>query len=218
MTVSDDPPPPLDGARHSLFLDVDGGLIEIAPEAGTVQLAGGGPMLLERVALALGGALGLLSGRQATAAAPPPPPDMDTARRRLRERIMLGDPLSLADEQAALTVDFSDATAERAEEIAREAVAGLDGVEVVRSPTSFTIRPRAAPVAPAMLALLDAPPFQGRTPVFVGAAAGDEAGFLAASQAGGYGIKIGPGETGARYRLLDPPALRDWLARLGERG
>lgn len=53
--------------------------------------------------------------------------------------------------------------------------------------------------------------FQGRTPIMVGDDVTDEDGFRAAQARGGFGIKIGPGDTSALYRLEDVDAFADWL-------
>ena len=54
-------------------------------------------------------------------------------------------------------------------------------------------------------------PFQGRLPVFVGDDRSDEHGFAAVDGLGGWGVKVGPGPTLARYRLRDVAAVRRWL-------
>lgn len=55
------------------------------------------------------------------------------------------------------------------------------------------------------------PPFRGRTPVFLGDDATDEYAFAAVNDANGISIKVGPGKTGARFRLRDVRAVRRWL-------
>jgi trehalose 6-phosphate phosphatase len=61
--------------------------------------------------------------------------------------------------------------------------------------------------------LLAQPPFAGRPPVFVGDDATDEDGIRAAQAAGGFGVRVGPGRSAARYRLADPDAVGAWLTR-----
>jgi len=56
-------------------------------------------------------------------------------------------------------------------------------------------------------------PFRGRVPVFVGDDVTDEYGFKMVNQLGGHSVKVGPGETDARWRLRDVRAVRAWLAR-----
>jgi trehalose 6-phosphate phosphatase len=53
---------------------------------------------------------------------------------------------------------------------------------------------------------------KGTTPVFIGDDRTDEHGFEAVAELGGAGIFVGrPGETGARYLLESPAAVRAWL-------
>jgi trehalose-6-phosphatase len=67
-------------------------------------------------------------------------------------------------------------------------------------------------------ALLRRAPFAGRRPVFVGDAVTDEEGFAAASEFGGYGIKVGGGPTRAAYRLDRPEDICGWLQASLEAG
>lgn len=55
-------------------------------------------------------------------------------------------------------------------------------------------------------------PFKGRVPVFIGDDVTDEDGMQAAIAHGGFGIKVGPGETVAAHRLEDPVAVLRYLS------
>jgi trehalose 6-phosphate phosphatase len=56
-------------------------------------------------------------------------------------------------------------------------------------------------------------PFAGRMPVFVGDDRTDEDGFVAVAALGGYGVKVGPGDTAARYRCPTIESVHIWLRR-----
>lgn len=72
---------------------------------------------------------------------------------------------------------------------------------------AWEVRPRAVSKATAVEALLGAPPFAGRVPVFVGDDTTDEDGIRAARQAGGFGFRV-------EETFGDAAGVRDWLARL----
>jgi len=55
------------------------------------------------------------------------------------------------------------------------------------------------------------PPFSGRVPVFVGDDLTDEFGFGVVNRLGGHSVKVGDGETAARWRLADTRAVAGWL-------
>lgn len=65
----------------------------------------------------------------------------------------------------------------------------------------------------AVRAFMEAEPFLGGVPVFVGDDVTDEDGFAAAADLGGFGIAVGNRPTqAARYGLADPAAVQQWLA------
>lgn len=73
------------------------------------------------------------------------------------------------------------------------------------------IKPAGKHKGMAVMEFMEEAPFQGRTPVFVGDDATDEYGFRTVNRMKGHSIKVGPGQTVARWRLPDVQAVRDWL-------
>ncbi len=75
----------------------------------------------------------------------------------------------------------------------------------------FELKQRAVSKGLAVRALLAQPPFAGRLPVFVGDDVTDEDGIAAVQAAGGYGVRVGGGDSQARHGLADTDAVRAWL-------
>lgn len=67
----------------------------------------------------------------------------------------------------------------------------------------------------AVTELMAAPPFAGRTPVYVGDDVTDEAALARVNELGGVSVHVGnTAATCARYRLDSPAAVRAWLTDL----
>ena len=75
----------------------------------------------------------------------------------------------------------------------------------------FELKQRAVSKGSAVKALLAQPAFAARQPVFVGDDVTDEDGIEAVQSAGGFGVRVGPGTTQARYRVADVDAVGAWL-------
>ena len=73
------------------------------------------------------------------------------------------------------------------------------------------LKQRAVSKGSAVLAYLAEPTFAGRLPVFVGDDVTDEDGIRAVQAAGGFGIRVGAGQSEAQYRLADTEAVEAWL-------
>jgi trehalose 6-phosphate phosphatase len=67
----------------------------------------------------------------------------------------------------------------------------------------------------AIEALLSAPPYLGRRPVFIGDDLTDEHGFEAVNERDGVSVRVGPGPSRARFRLPNPQAVRDLVRAWG---
>ncbi|MGN6550519.1 MAG: trehalose-phosphatase [Pararhizobium sp.] len=235
-------PPAPDPDGDALFLDFDGTLVGFADDPEAVDVPARLISTLRALATRFGGALALVSGRAIVSIdnhlAPLRLPiagvhglefrradeirsnaaeaqRLEPARRRIAALLPPGDAIRIEDKGGAIVLHFRGAPdmAGRAREIADAAAAEDAGLVAVGGHAIVEVRPRAITKAGAIRAFMDEPPFAGRRPVFVGDDVTDEDGFAAVAALGGYGIKVGPGETGARHRLADVAAVHDWLCR-----
>lgn len=76
------------------------------------------------------------------------------------------------------------------------------------------IKPAGFDKGAAISAFMREPPFEGRTPVFVGDDVTDETGFRAVNRMGGLSVKVGKGRTAAKARLADVEDVLRWLEEL----
>lgn len=84
-------------------------------------------------------------------------------------------------------------------------------IEVFAGNAVVEVRRKGINKGTAVSFLLQHPAFIGRVPVFVGDDLSDEEGFAAVQALGGYGIKVGAGDSAAQYRLADVSAVHRWL-------
>jgi len=232
--------PPLLSTTAALYLDFDGTLADIALHPDEVVVSEPLPQLLLALRERLAGAVAVVTGRRLAAVDALIAParlagsglhgaelrvdsaasallsaDPDGARllaQALRQ-CFAGDPrIYVEDKGAAVSLHYRRAP-EREQEC-REAIRTLappgrfdltEGSRVVEA------RPRGADKGAALAELARRPPFAGRGPVFVGDDVTDEDGFRAAERMGGYGVKVGSGETAARYRIAEVGRVHDWL-------
>jgi len=75
----------------------------------------------------------------------------------------------------------------------------------------WEIKPSGRDKGKSVLEFMREPPFAGRTALFVGDDVTDESAFEAVNRLGGASVKVGPGESAARFRLADAEGVRRWL-------
>jgi trehalose 6-phosphate phosphatase len=92
-----------------------------------------------------------------------------------------------------------------------EAPGAADEWELLDGHCVCELKQRSVSKGGAVRAFLNEAPFAGRLPVFVGDDVTDEDGIRAVQAAGGFGVRVGPGRSEARFRLADTDAVAAWL-------
>jgi trehalose 6-phosphate phosphatase len=232
------PPPPL-AASDALYLDFDGTLADFAPRPDQVVVSAHLTTLLTALAAQLDGAVAVVTGRELAAVDallapvilpgaglhgaelrldPAQPTRVRTVRRivplarALRQRFGKDRRLLIENKTAAVALHYRLAP-ERAQECidTMRELASRWGLDVMTGSMVVEARPRGANKGHAVRILAAQRPFCGRRPVFVGDDRTDEDGFAAAAWLDGYGVKVGPGRTLARYRCDAVEDVRNWL-------
>src|SRR5215471_17928250 len=140
---------------------------------------------------------------------------LEEARRRFKALAAKHSALVLEDKGVNLALHFRTSPGLRAEvlDTARSLADELGGeFEVQLGKMVVELRPSGKDKGVAIAEFMDEPPFKGRTPVFVGDDLTDEFGFAMINRVGGHSVKVGEGESAARWRLPDSAAVRAWLA------
>jgi trehalose 6-phosphate phosphatase len=232
--------PPFLHRNSALFLDFDGTIVDIAARPDDVIVKPGVIELLEGLSRRLGGALAVVSGRsiaQIDGYLSPlvlPAAGVHGAERRDIDGVVtrLRSP-SLSDAAVRLQAFVADhpglllerkpgslalhyrmapefeAACQHAMKLVCDEVAGMT---LMHGKMVIELKPALASKSLALRAFMREHPFAGRDPIFAGDDVTDEDGFEALQALGGGGVKVGAGETIAKFRLAGTGTLREWLA------
>ena len=101
----------------------------------------------------------------------------------------------------------------------REAARPLgDSVEVQGGKMVVELKPAGCDKGRAIETFMQEAPFAGRVPVFLGDDVTDEFGFRVVNRLGGHSVKVGEGNSAARWRLENPVATRACICQPGKCG
>lgn len=215
------PPPPRPSRDWAWFLDLDGTLLDIAPNPRLVVVPQGLVSDLTSLRRSCGGALALVSGRPVSqvrnlmeplrpAAAglhglewvtpdgllhgpSVPLPPVGGVRRTLQEFVINHPGTELENKGPTLALHYRGAP--QHEDAARRAVTAAlvntRGFDVIDGKMVLEVRPAGIHKGTAIGQFMAEPPFAGRVPVFVGDDVTDEDGFKTVNQMGGIAIRVG---------------------------
>ena len=234
-------PPPIDPARHALFLDFDGTLAELIDDPDAVCVPQATLDALIGLQRDLSGALAIVSGRriadldqflkplQFAAAgvhglerrARPGgeveilagPEVLDDVRHAVAEVIEINKRLTLEDKGTALVLHYRTAPdlKDVAEAVVDRATRDRDDLVVMHGDNIVEVHPAGMDKGRALSAMMEAAPFEGRVPIYVGDDTTDEFALKVVRDMGGVSIKVGAKESVAEFRLDDVTAVHRWL-------
>lgn len=233
------PPPPSLGDDASLFLDLDGTIVEVAPEPAAIVVDEDLRRLLLRIQQRLAGRLAILTGRSlANMDCHLDMPELAAAgshgleRRRAdgsAQSVAPSDQVEAATEAVQAFAEPRGLVVERkpggvavhyrqhpAFELAVtqeiEAVGKDHGLDVQEGSMVRELRLPGPDKGDALNSFMRESPFSSGRPIAVGDDLTDDHAFKAATALGGFGILIGDREgSAAQYGLRNVAALRTWL-------
>ena len=241
MNASHGPPPPEPRCDWAYFFDIDGTLVDFAETPAGVRVSESLRHQLQELYHCAGGAVALMSGRPITqidalfptvqlpaagqhgaerrsatgrATRHEPTQDLTPVRQRLAQAIIDKPGLLLEDKGLSLALHYRriPGLAGFVHQTMEALLPDLDGEYCLQQGKSvLELKPAGKDKGRALREFMAEPPFAGRTPVFVGDDASDEIGFATVDELGGHSIKVGAGDTVARWRLDNVNAVEQWL-------
>lgn len=242
MQYSPPLPPPISLLRGaSLFLDIDGTLLELMDDPGAVVADDVLRSLILQIADGLAGRVAMVSGRSLTQietifgpvaqliaisgshgnehrwrgieAHPVRPASLDVVTTELRQHFA-GTAGALIEEKSfGVAAHFR-----RAPHVGQgvrqltQLLAERHDLQVQEGNLMIELRVGGGDKGGAVRRLMGRAPMQGTRPIFIGDDLTDEPAFIAAAELGGAGIIVGDRHgTAAQYRLDGPAAVRTWL-------
>jgi trehalose 6-phosphate phosphatase len=237
-------PPPADELFEdaSLFLDLDGTLLDIVDRPEDVFADRDVCDLLALAAVRLNGRVAIVSGRsveqidailgevatrlaisgshgcehrwRGVLARPNRPESLDRAADRLRDFVRSREGVLLEEKSYGVAIHYRLApTAEAASHSIAAALANELDLEIQHGKMVVELRVTGGDKGRAVHRMMARAPMAGTTPIFIGDDVTDEAGFSTARELGGHGILVGLArKSAADYRLASPTQLRAWLA------
>jgi trehalose 6-phosphate phosphatase len=240
--------PQLDARRDALVLDIDGTIIDIAPTPESVIVPESLRLSLSRLCERLEGALALSSGRTIAAIDELFAPlkfvasGCHGAELRLDPHGHLqrcAAPLSSAEQAAFADIARLDPRIRIEDKVYTFAIHYREvpeledtlfamvntrvhelksNLEVMSGKAVIEIKEPGFNKGTGLRRIMDAAPFAGRRPVFLGDDVTDEDAFAALPEFSGLGISVGRLLPGASRSVRSPSDVRNWLARMVDLG
>ncbi len=234
-------PPPEPRCDWVYFFDIDGTLVDFADTPAAVRVSESLRGLLQELYECSGGAVALMSGRPISeidalfpsvqlpvagqhgaerrsaaghATRHQPTQALTPVRQHLARAIIDKPGLLLEDKGLSLALHYRriPGLAGFVHQTMEALLPALDGDYCLQQGKSVVeLKPAGKDKGRALVEFMAEPPFAGRRPVFVGDDASDELGFASVNELGGHSIKVGAGDTVARWRLDNVKAVEQWL-------
>ena len=229
---------PISVRETALFLDFDGTLAPLQDDPDTVQLPRNCRKVLLKLRKVLQGAAVLISGRDIRDLSKRTPlelwragghglevcapGEMPSDQRpeiaphilnRVAKIVGAYDGVRIEDKSPVLAVHFRqnpDAEPSLLRQFSALATE-IDGYKAQHGKMVIELKPERANKGLALRQFMQRPDFAGRIPIMVGDDTTDEDAMQAATDLGGFGIKVGSGASLARYRFEDTNTVWYWL-------